>query len=67
MRAIVRDYSRPNDLVVDPFSGGGTTCLSARMEGRRTIGIDSMAEHAILTARRVSGATETETQGALFG
>lgn len=38
MRAIVRDYSRPGDLVVDPCAGGGTTLLAAAMEGRRAIG-----------------------------
>jgi site-specific DNA-methyltransferase (adenine-specific) len=33
-------YSRPGDLVVDPFSGRGTTVLQARAVGRRTIGND---------------------------
>lgn len=37
MRAIVRDYSRPGDLVVDPFCGGGTTALACAIEGRRCI------------------------------
>jgi hypothetical protein len=36
----VQRYSRPGDLVVDPFSGRGTTVLQARVEGRRTIGND---------------------------
>lgn len=38
MRAIIRDYTRPGDLVVDPCAGGGTTLLAAVMEGRRAIG-----------------------------
>lgn len=33
-------HSRPGDLVVDPFSGRGTTVLQARVEGRRTVGND---------------------------
>src|SRR5262245_32109089 len=33
-------YSRPGDLVVDPFSGRGTTVLQARVEGRRAVGND---------------------------
>ena len=37
MRAIVRDYTKPGDLVVDPFCGGGTTALACVMEGRRCI------------------------------
>ena len=40
MRAIVRDYSRPGDLIVDPCAGGGTTLLAAVMEGRRAIGTE---------------------------
>lgn len=37
MRAIIRDYTKPGDLVVDPFCGGGTTALACVMEGRRCI------------------------------
>lgn len=37
MRAIVRDYTRPGDLIVEPFAGGGTTLLAAVMEGRSVI------------------------------
>ncbi len=37
MQAIVRDYTRPGDLVVDPFAGGGTTALACAIEGRRCI------------------------------
>ena len=40
MQAIVRDYSRPGDLVCDPYAGGGTTLLAAVMEGRRAIGAE---------------------------
>ena len=32
----VQRYSQPGDLVLDPFSGRGTTPLQARLEGRRT-------------------------------
>jgi len=38
MRAIVRDYSRPGDLVCDPCAGAATTLLAAAMEGRRAVG-----------------------------
>jgi site-specific DNA-methyltransferase (adenine-specific) len=40
MRAIVRDYSRPGDLIVDPCAGGATTLIAAAMEGRRAIGAE---------------------------
>jgi site-specific DNA-methyltransferase (adenine-specific) len=38
MRQIVRDYTKPGDLVCDPCAGGATTLIAAAMEGRRAIG-----------------------------
>lgn len=40
MRAIVRDYSRPGDVVIDPCAGGGTTLLAAVVEGREALGAE---------------------------
>jgi site-specific DNA-methyltransferase (adenine-specific) len=52
MRALVRDYSRPGDLVIDPCAGGATTLLAARMEGRRAIGAEmDPATHALAAKR----------------
>jgi len=33
----IQRYSEPGGVVLDPFSGRGTTTLQARVEGRRTI------------------------------
>jgi site-specific DNA-methyltransferase (adenine-specific) len=33
----IQRYSKPGDVVLDPFSGRGTTALQARMEGRLAI------------------------------
>lgn len=58
MRAIVRDYSRPGDVVCDPFAGYGTTLLAALMEGRRAIGAECDPEaHAAARARLGRGYT----------
>jgi site-specific DNA-methyltransferase (adenine-specific) len=52
MRAIVRDYTRPGWLVVDPFAGSGTTLLAAAMEGRASIGCEvDPSTHAIANQR----------------
>lgn len=61
MLAIVGDYSRHGDLVVDPCCGAGTTGVAARTLGRRFIGIDSNREHAEIAVRRISEAREQIT------
>ena len=44
MRAIVRDYSRPGDLVCDPCAGAATTLIAALAEGRRAVGAEVDAD-----------------------
>lgn len=46
VRRMVRLYSRPGDLVVDPFAGSGTTLRVARALGRRAMGWDIDPEWA---------------------
>lgn len=68
VRDLVRDYTRPGDLVCDPCAGGGTTLLAARMEGRRSIGAEMMPEHFEIARRRLAHLPQsTEKQPALFG
>lgn len=58
MRAIIRDYSRPGDLVCDPFAGWGTTLVGAAMEGRRAVGSEMDPEtHAYAMTRIGRGFT----------
>lgn len=54
MRALVRDYTRPGDLVCDPCAGGGTTLLAALMEGRRAVGAEMMPEHYEIARKRLA-------------
>jgi site-specific DNA-methyltransferase (adenine-specific) len=53
MAAIIRDYSRPGDLIVDPFCGSSTTALAAAMEGRRCITSEEKPEHYAIAKRRL--------------
>ncbi len=39
-RNVILKYSRPGDIVLDYFVGGGTTAVEAKLLGRRCIGID---------------------------
>ena len=58
MAALVRDYSRHWDLVVDPCCGGGTTGVAARILGRRFVGIDIDRGRAEMSAKRIAAARE---------
>lgn len=49
-RRAIRLWTKPGDLVYDPFNGCGTTVLEASLAGRRGVGTDNNAV-AILAAR----------------
>jgi site-specific DNA-methyltransferase (adenine-specific) len=52
MRAVLRDYSAPGQLVVDPYAGSGTTLIAAALEGCTAVGAEERPEvHAIARAR----------------
>lgn len=46
--------SRPNDLVLDPYAGAGTTLLAARELGRRWVGIELNGSFVDLIERRLA-------------
>ena len=37
---LIQCFSRPSDLVLDPFCGSGSTLLAAKLAGRRFVGIE---------------------------
>ena len=45
LRKLILASSNPNDLVVDPFSGSGTTLVVAEQLGRRWLGCDISHEY----------------------
>jgi site-specific DNA-methyltransferase (adenine-specific) len=55
LRPIVACASNPGDLVVDPFSGSGTTGAACIELGRRFIGIELSEEYARLSRLRLAG------------
>ena len=55
--AFIARYSRPGDVVLDPFSGRGTAPLQAVAEGRIGVGNDLNPLAQVLTAAKLEPAT----------
>ena len=58
LRRIILASSDPGDLVIDCFSGSGTTLVAAEELDRRWIGIDSSIEAIATTLKRLANGSE---------
>ena len=56
-------YSQPNDLILDPFSGSGTTAIAAYNLGRRFICIEKDEDYHAASVQRLK---DTQAQLRLF-
>ena len=56
LRTVLLSSSSPNDLVLDPFVGSGTTAVACVETGRRCIGIDLDLGYLALAGLRVDAA-----------
>jgi hypothetical protein len=52
---IIKALTSPNDLVLDPMAGSGTSLIAARRCGRSWLGIEVKAETASLARERLAG------------
>ncbi len=63
--AFIARYTRPGDVVVDPFAGRGTVPLQACAEGRIGVGNDLNPLAHVLTAAKVNPPTDRELDARL--
>ncbi len=65
-RRVIELLTSPDDIVLDPFMGSGTTAEAAIIEGRRYIGIERSAEYVELARKRISGVVSRPMQMGLL-
>jgi len=59
----IKSFCKPGGVVLDPFSGSGTTAAVAKKNGRHYIGIDCRQSQIELAERRLKEVKEVEEVG----
>lgn len=54
--AVIAAWSKPGDLVCDPYTGSGTTAVAALRAGRRFVGSEKLRKYHKLAVERVGNA-----------
>ena len=61
MTWLLETYSRPGDLVLDPFMGSGTTGVACVRTGRKFIGIEKAPKYFKVACRRIAAEQKLAT------
>ncbi len=54
LRPLIESFSKPGDLILDPFAGSGSTCVAAARTGGRYVGIELESQHCQTIRRRLA-------------
>lgn len=63
VRRVIKMFSYPGDVVLDPFSGSGTTCLTAKLLRRKYIGIELSEKWVEYSNNRINEESEDMFEG----
>ncbi|MCW6512302.1 DNA methyltransferase [Lichenifustis flavocetrariae] len=58
LQPIIRSFSRPGAIVLDPFSGSGSTAVAAALCGRSYVGVELEADYCAHARTRLAGAAK---------
>jgi DNA modification methylase len=53
LKPLIEAFSKPGDIVLDPFAGSGSTLVAAKETGRRFVGIELDQDHQHTAAMRL--------------
>jgi hypothetical protein len=59
-RCAIESFSSPGDIVLDPFVGGGTTMVEARLSGRHAFGADISSLAVFVTSAKAVRLSEPD-------
>ena len=57
LKPIIEAFTKPGDVVLDPFAGSGSSLVAAALLGRQYIGIELEQKYCDLARRRLAGVT----------
>jgi adenine-specific DNA-methyltransferase len=63
---IIKASSNPDDVILDPFMGSGTTAVAALRNGRKVLGFEINSGYCEIAARRVKRLLRQKEQATLF-
>ncbi len=55
---LVRSFTLPGELVLDPFAGSGSTCAASALAGRKYLGVELDAEYHLAASQRMARVKE---------
>lgn len=58
LNELITTLTNPGDVVLDPFMGSGSTCVSALLNDRRYIGIELNEEYLTIAQKRITNINE---------
>ena len=61
IRPFIAAYSKPGDIVLDPFAGSGTTAVAAAEAGRRYVAIELESRYCAVALARLRSAKVEKT------
>jgi site-specific DNA-methyltransferase (adenine-specific) len=54
LQPLIESFSKPGDLVLDPFAGSGSTLVAAAMAGRCYLGIELERQYCEVARERLA-------------